>query len=156
MSVKITGGDKLLRMLRNGPKSATEGLRKTIRKEGTALATAMRSAAPKGPTGLLSRSIRARYSSGGLVAKVGLFGLSKQRLAAATAGLRMKQGISRGRALRVASALGRNPFYARFVEFGTRRTPAQPYLYTTFGAKRPAIRQAIIRDVTVSLRKAAK
>ncbi len=152
--VKVTGGDKLLRLLKNAPEAARRDVVQLIRREGESLAEAMRAAAPE-KTGALKAAIRARFSQKGLVARVGIFGMKDTRIAGAAAGLMQKHGIKKSRAIRIASALGGAPLYARWVEFGTTKTPAQPYLNPTFRSKRERIRGEIVRATVQALKKAA-
>lgn len=152
---QMKGGDRLLRLLRAAPKAASDEVRAVVKKEAEALAEDIRGAAPE-DTGALKAAIRARVSQRGLVARVGIFGIRKELLAGTAAGLRAARNISKRLAMRVASQLAGAPFYARFVEFGTQKTKAQPYLYPTFRQKRRAIRGAIVQAAVGAIRRAAR
>lgn len=152
---KMTGGDKLLRMLRAAPKEAAAEVVAVVKKEAEALVEAMRNAAPS-DTGALRAAIRARYAQRGLVARVGIFNMKDTRLAGAAVGLMRKHGLSKSRAVRIASALGGGPIYARWIEFGTTKMSPRPYLNTTFRARRSAIRGQILAATVRGLKKAAR
>lgn len=159
---KVTGGDRLLRLLKNAPKEATAEVRGIVKRDGLALAEAARAAAPTPPgksgeaTGALKAAIKARFSQKGLVARVGIFGMKDTRLAGAAAGLMQKHGMKKSRAVRIASQLGAAPHYARWVEFGTTKMAAQPYLYPAFRQRRREIRQHIAQAATRAIKKAAR
>lgn len=161
---KMRGGDKLMRLLKNAPKEATEEVRRVIRAEAEALRAQMQAAAPTPPgksgeaTGALKAAIKVRMSQKGLRARVGVFGPTKRqrvRLAGVAAGLKAKRGGSLKRAKRIAQRLGGDVFYASFVEFGTKKAAAQPFVYPTFRAKRQKIRGDIVKAAVKSIRKAA-
>lgn len=162
---RIKGGDKLMRLLKHAPKEATEEVRRVIRAQADALASDMKARAPTPPgrsgqaTGALKAAIRARFSQKGLRARVGIFGPTKRRkvqLAGVAAGLKARRGITLKRARKVTAQLAGDIFYARFVEFGTKKAAAQPFVYPPYRAKRRKIRADIVKAATKAIRKSAR
>lgn len=162
---KLRGGDKLMRLLRNAPQEAQDEVRRVIRANAEALRAQMQGAAPTPPgksgesTGALKAAIRIRYSQKGLRARVGVFGPTKRqrtRIAGVAAGLKAKRGLTLKKAKRIAQRLAGDVFYASFVEFGTQKMAAQPFIYPEFRAKRTKIRNEIVKAATTAIRKAAR
>lgn len=149
----IRGGDKLMKAIRALPKEVQVGVKARIRAEADALAGAVQARVPV-DTGALKAAIKVRMSQGGLKARVGIFQMKDARLASASARLMAKRGFKKGRAIRTASALGGSPLYARWVEFGTRKMSARPYLFPTFREKRRAILAGIAAAARNAIRKA--
>lgn len=155
MAGKFTmrGGDKLKKALRALPKEMQAGVKARVKAEATALAEQVKARAPV-DTGALKGAIKVRTSQGGLRARVGVFEMKDTRIAGAAAGLIAKHGLGKSRALRVASALGGGPIYARWVEFGTTKMAARPYLFPTFKEKRRAILAGIATAARDAIKKA--
>lgn len=149
MSYRIRGGDRLMRVLKTLPREMTTEVRQTIKTSAESLAAEVRARAPE-DTGALKSAIRARISQKGLRARVGIFGMKNTRIAGAAAGLMQKHGMKKGKAARLASALGAAPLWARWIEFGTVKMAARPYLFPTFREKR----RAILGGITAAAKKA--
>lgn len=160
--LRFRGGDKLTAFLKKAPREATEEVRRTIRTRAQELTEAVRAAAPAPPgksgegTGALRNAIRFRLRQKGLSAQVGIFNVKPQQKAAVAVGLMRGRGLGKRQAAKVASQLARDPFYARFIEYGTRHAAAQPFLWPAFRAKRRAIRAAIIQATVKGLKKAVR
>ena len=159
---KITGGDKLTRHLKSLPPAATEEVRAAIKRQAAELVGQARAAAPvyAGPDkraipGALRDAIRARFSQKGLIARVGVFGAQSLRKAARAAIL-MRAGVGKRRAKRMAEAKERDAFYARFVEFGTQKMAARPFLHPTFRAARRGMRGEIAAAVVRAIKKTTR
>lgn len=158
---KMRGGDKLMRLLKNASKEASDTVRTVIRSEASKLVKAAQAAAPK-DTGALRQAIRARYLKKGLLAQVGIFGLQRKNLLRASAAFRAsvtyRKGVKVGKrfAGRVSSQLIRAPFYAPHVEFGTKKMAKRPFLYPTYRGNRTKIRSEIVKASVRAIRKSAR
>ena len=151
----LSGGDRLTKLLKQGPPSAIKDVADVIRQDAMSLRDAVKVAAPKGATGLLERRIQARFSQKGLIARVGIFGISRKKATYIAKGLRAKYGFKGSRAGRIASLLLKDPYYARFVERGTVKMKARPFLFNTYGARRTKISSNIVKSATTALRRQA-
>lgn len=134
--VRIKGGDRLLKVLRTLPAELQKEVKDAIRQGAEDLVTAARAAAPS-DTGLLRRSIKARYSKKGLGVRVGVFFGTREQREARVAKRRAK-GMTRRKAQR------KDAFYAPLVEFGTKAKPARPFLIPIYGQRRRTIKQRIV------------
>ncbi len=156
---QIRGGDKLLRHLKTLPAEAIAETRATIKRQAAALVAEMKARAPvyhgrdkRAVPGALRDSIRARFSQKGLYVRVGIFGSTPVKKAARAAIL-MRKGLKRGRAKRLAEAAERDAFYARFVEFGTVKMPARPFVYPSFRGRRVAFGKELAGAVVRAIKK---
>lgn len=161
-SFKIRGGDKLMKHLKTLPAEATAETRAAIKRQAAALTAEMKALAPvysgrdpRPVPGALRDAIRPRFSQKGLYVRVGIFGAQAARKAARAAVLTRK-GVKRSRAKRLAEAAERDVFYARWIEFGTTKMRAQPFLYPTFRRHRAAFRGEIAGAVVKAIRKTAR
>jgi HK97 gp10 family phage protein len=98
----------------------------------------------------LQSAIRARFSARGLRARVGIFGMQRAKLLAVAAAFKQRTGLTSRAAGRIASQLAKSPFYAVYVEFGTQKMPARPFLLPSFRQKR----RAILAGIAAAARKA--
>lgn len=120
ITIAVDGVDEILRELRKAETSAREDVIEILRDEGKKLRDKAKADAPV-YAGLLRAGIRSS--------------LSKKKLQAT---------VSAGGRVR-----GQSTFYAKFVEFGTKKKPARPYLYNNARAAEPGVenrlRQALER-----------
>jgi HK97 gp10 family phage protein len=117
ISAKVKGANRLRRKLTRLPLEATKNLRIAVTDEAAALAAEMQALAPvsswersKPEVGHMGESIGWAGIKQGLAAKIGLFGPA-----------------------------GKVFFYARFVEFGTKKMAAQPFVRPAWIRRLPAV-----------------
>jgi HK97 gp10 family phage protein len=77
------------------------------------------------------------------------------RVKSASTGTREERAI-RPRQGKKFQKAGRDAFYWRFVEFGTAKMPAQPFLRPAFESKKQDALAAIVKQLGVAIEKAAR
>ena len=97
----------------------------TIRKEAMARAPILQEPDPRRRAGTLLKSISVRRVKGKVAVYVGVFGLSGKRMAAFKAG-----GGTKG------ANNPDDPYYWKWVEYGTKKMAARPFLRPAFEAKK--------------------
>lgn len=97
----------------------------TIRKEAMARAPVLQEPDPRRRAGTLRKSISVRRVKGKVAVYVGVFGLSGKRMAAFKAG-----GGTKG------ANNPDDPYYWKWVEYGTKKMAARPFLRPAFEAKK--------------------
>ena len=97
----------------------------TIRKEAMARAPILQEPDPRRRAGTLRKSISVRRVKGKVAVYVGVFGLSGKRMAAFKAG-----GGTKG------ANNPDDPYYWKWVEYGTKKMAARPFLRPAFEAKK--------------------
>lgn len=123
---KLVGASKLRRTLRRLPEEARGGIRSALAAGAARILQSAQQLVPVA-TGLLRSLLRVRVSRDGLGAQIGLIGKRANRKA----------------------------FYGRFVEFGTREQPAQPFLTPAFEAERQRLLQDARKEIGKALERAS-
>lgn len=121
---RMTGATRLRRKLRRFPEEATAEVRTAISEAAEAVHAEALGRVPV-DTGTLARNLSYRVSKDGLEARVGILGAKAKREA----------------------------YYGGFVEFGTSRKPARPYLRPALEQERAHFRPRINKAVTAAVRK---
>jgi len=161
LEVRVENLDEVLKAMREfTPKLQRKGLTQALRKGMRPVVRAARAKAPV-DTGALKKAIVARVNTkmgrrvGGAVVQVGIRGGAKEYVDSSRNRARViKRGKHKGIFVpgRVGESYeqGGNQFYFRFLEFGTSKLPARPFL-------RPALAENAQKTtdiVTAELRKA--
>lgn len=134
------------RKLARLPKAVESEVVGVIAKEAAALVRAIEPQVPRRPgSGVLAASVGWTWGD----APAG--GISIGTFRGNTFG-QIKASIFAG--VPAASKGDPDPFYGRFVEFGTEHSAAQPFFFPTFRANRRRIRAAVSRAVTRGAKKA--
>lgn len=134
IAVKLEGVDELKRALADASQTIrTKAVRRALREAGKVIQVAARAAAP-----VLARP--ARYRAPGTVSKNIAVRASKFARQAGDEGVYVNVRGIRGKArIRKLGKAGANnpndPFYWRFLEFGTRKMAARPFLVPAANAK---------------------
>ena len=103
-----------------GPKLARKALRKAVSKVGDMWITEMKARVPVGPTGDLRESIDKRVTT---------------RISGAESSARVAVGPSYDKSQKGVGDSSQKPgVYGMFVEFGTKRSKAEPWMRPTFDA----------------------
>ena len=124
----IKGVNGLRRTLRRAPDAVRDALRESITKGAQEIHAEALKMVAVGYTGTLGRELSYKVSRDGLTAKIGYLGKKAQRKA----------------------------FYAPFLEFGTRHSPAQPYMGPAAAMVIPKLVPEIAREVNKALARLAR
>lgn len=141
--LKLAGFKELADALRElGPRVARNALRRAVAAAATEIRNEARSRAPK-DTGEMAKDImvkRERDTKGGMSAKYSVFVLTGKKS-------RMK-GKRRD--------VSRDSFYWRFVEFGTSKMAAKPFLRPAFESRKEEAVKVIGEKLDEGIQKAAR
>lgn len=139
--MKIEGLDEIVRNMREIAKDLKgDPLRASLRKGIAPIVEQARANAPRGETGTLQKAINSRPMPMDDI----------------------PQGFSDGQEVFVASSRIKKPdapgnaWYWHFVEFGTEKMSARPFLAPAFDSKRQAAMDAFIEEMRKQLEKNAK
>jgi HK97 gp10 family phage protein len=99
--------------------------------QAAALVQMMQAVVPHGKTGKLAATIRVQPTSKPTVVRV----------------------MAGGASTTVQDGIGQPYDYARAVEFGTQRTPAQPFFFPTFRLMRKKMRNAMRAKISKTIKK---
>lgn len=126
ISVRVEGMEEILRDLRKAQADVQQEAREVLKEQAKIIRDDARSRCPE-DTGTLKRSVRSS--------------VSREKLDAS---------VSAGGKVR-----GKDAYYAQFVEFGTKHSPAQPFLYPAGRAHEKETEEKLVKVLTDAVRKGA-
>lgn len=130
-NARIEGGKRLRNFVKNMPEEARAELYDVIKSNLEAVIVDAKSRVPV-DTGALRDAMKVRVGKKTLRGRAGVIGDRGY--------IRLKKGGKR--------------FYAKFVEYGTRRTPAKPFLFPAWRSRRLKTRMAIVNGLHTAIQKA--
>jgi HK97 gp10 family phage protein len=126
ITVRVEGMEEILRDLRKAKADVQGEARAVLKEQAKVIRDDARSRCPE-DTGTLKRSVRSS--------------VSREKLDAS---------VSAGGKVR-----GKDAYYAQFVEFGTKHSPAQPFLYPAGRAHEKETEEKLVEVLTDAVRKGA-
>lgn len=126
ISVRVEGMEEILRDLRKAQADVQQEAREVLKEQAKIIRDDARSRCPE-DTGTLKKSVRLSVSRKGLNASVSAGG----------------------------KVQGKDAYYAQFVEFGTKHSPAQPFLYPAGRAHEKETEEKLVKVLTDAVRKGA-
>jgi HK97 gp10 family phage protein len=126
ISVQVEGMEEILRDLRKAQADVQQEAREVLKEQAKIIRDDARSRCPE-DTGTLKKSVRLSVSRKGLNASVSAGG----------------------------KVQGKDAYYAQFVEFGTKHSPAQPFLYPAGRAHEKETEEKLVKVLTDAVRKGA-
>ena len=126
ISVRVEGMEEILRDLRKAQADVQQEAREVLKDQAKVIRDDARSRCPE-DTGTLKKSVRSSVSRKGLNASVSAGG----------------------------KVQGKDAYYAQFVEFGTKHSPAQPFLYPAGRAHEKETEEMLVKVLTDAVRKGA-
>ncbi len=147
--------DKLQSWFKQLPYTLKRELAGRLQEIAGELADDIKSAAPV-KSGALRDSITVRRGRGALTFNVEAGGAATTKTIQRTAGYERDVAIDSGDTEGIARGGGGHVTYdyAMAVEFGTHKMPAEPFFYSTFRVREPAVREQIEQAVNDVLGKA--
>lgn len=152
---RVLGGDRLMRALRDLPDELRAPVRDELQRGGELVLGEAQRRVPV-DTGALRDALALRVRARGLKVQVGLF-RNSSAIARTKKALKAQGVMGRGlnRAARALVDMS-DTFYARFVEFGTVKMRARPFLLPAAALYRSRIHAAVARAARDSLKKAGR
>ena len=132
VSARIEGLKRLRAFVKNMPEEARAQILNDLKQNLEGVAAEERARVPY-KTGSLHDAIRVRLNKRTLSGRVGVFVKGRTR-------------VRKGR---------RIPFYVRFVEFGTVKTPARPFLFPAWRRRREKTKADIKSGIARAIKRAA-
>ena len=126
ITVQVSGTEEILRDLRKAQADVQDEAREVLKGQAKVIRDDARGRCPS-DTGTLKRSVRSS--------------VSRKKLSAS---------VSAGGKVR-----GKDAYYAQFVEFGTKNSPAQPFLYPAGRAHEKETEERLVKVLTDAVRKGA-